>query len=289
MADEVPETAGAATRNLLGAIGFIILLLGGEMMAEKTGDRFWWGVGLVCGGVPIFFGGVFWKWIRTRIGPAIAARVDLFTTDPREMAVVSIVGLIVLRSVTANNWTWAGAAGAALAIFLFNWRYFKRPTIAAPQPAKVSSLDGQANLDLIHLLDFASNQTTLVWLSDLIMKAPDSAVRPPKLDGDTESAQASSDFVRHVSIQLGQGTFRRQEFLNWMAQAESEAESQVERMTSDQRPKGIDPLVVRRCAIANLQAHRAFGFLCHERHEVEQRLITQRPKLIEHLRLRSPN
>lgn len=41
MAEEVPETADGAARAYLFAIGFTLVLIGGEMMAEKDGGRFW--------------------------------------------------------------------------------------------------------------------------------------------------------------------------------------------------------------------------------------------------------
>jgi hypothetical protein len=193
--------------------------------------------------------------------------------------------------VVASAAPWLLAAFGVLGIgaALFS-RFNRQPPPAALTPVTGAGIDGQARLDLIHLLDFAVNQTTVLWLTDLIMKAPLSVVSTPfKLDSNTEAAQASNDFVRHVSIQLSQGTFRRQEFLNWMVQAQTEAENQVEQMPQDQRPPGTDPLVLRRCAIANLQCIRAWDFLQRERHEVGQRLIAQRSQLIEQLRLRSPN
>ena len=44
MSDAIEKTAAGATRSLLGALGFILLLLGLEMMTEKAGIQF--GLGL---------------------------------------------------------------------------------------------------------------------------------------------------------------------------------------------------------------------------------------------------
>src|SRR5258708_23571431 len=88
MAEELPETAGAATRNLLGAGGFIVILLGGELLLEKTGDRSALGLGLVIGGIPVFFAGVFWKWLQRRLTTAISVKLNLVAADPRALIVL---------------------------------------------------------------------------------------------------------------------------------------------------------------------------------------------------------
>jgi len=288
MSEEVPETVGAATRNLFGAIGFIILLVGADMMAEKAGDRFWLGAGLVFAGVPIFFGGVFWKWIRTKIGPAIATRVDLFTTDPREMALVAIVGLVVLRTVSENNWIWAGAVAAALVLFLFNWRYFKRPTMDAPQASNKVGLDTQSHLDVAHLLDFAVSEAAF-WVIDCLVDLSES---PEITDGfdegpDTEKAHKSRDyFVGYVRQQLGPGTFRQSDFVNLMHSAQGEAERELEQTPQDQRPTDIDPLVLRKYKISERQFWRAVRFLCSQRRELKEKLGNSRHSLSERINAR---
>lgn len=183
---------------------------------------------------------------------------------------------------------WLLAAFGCLGIAIAIYQTIKPEKSSDPALA-AQTIDGQSHLDLVHLLDFAVNQTTILWLFDLILKTPEVAVVPMKIDGDAQAAKMAGDFVRHVSIQLGQDTLRQQIFLSLMAQTESEAERRVEEMPADKRPEGIDPLVLRRCAIAILQANRAFDFLHREKREVEQRLIGQRSRLIEQLRFRSPN
>jgi hypothetical protein len=68
MADELPETPDAAIRAYLFAIGFTLVLIGGELMAEKEGNRFWTGVALILIGLPVHLTWVFW----TRLKPKFA-------------------------------------------------------------------------------------------------------------------------------------------------------------------------------------------------------------------------
>jgi hypothetical protein len=213
-----------------------------------------------------------------------------------------VVAIALLPTARLGRWpviSWESAAGGVLAALIaiaiigvlisvsIADGSQANATVAAPSSTEI---DFQTRQDIIHLLDFAVNQTTLLWLIDLIMKAPlETAMTPLKIDGNTDSAQKAADFVRHVSVQLGQGTFRRNAFLNWMVEAEAEAERAVEEMPQDQRPAGVDPLILRRCAIANLQCIRASAFLQRERREVEEKLKAQRSRLTEQLRARSPN
>jgi hypothetical protein len=165
--------------------------------------------------------------------------------------------------------------------------------VAGKQPAVVPSaadVDTQTRQEIISLLEFAVQHTTELWLTDLVMKSPIqvSAVGL-KINPDVETAQSGADFVRHVSIQLRQSAYRHQDFLLCIAEAESEAERMVEQTPQDQRPIGVDPLVLRRCTIANFQCIRALEFLQRERRELGQKLIAQRSKLVEKLSTRSPS
>jgi membrane-bound ClpP family serine protease len=85
MAEELPETAGAATRNLLGAVGFILILLGSEILLEKTGERFSLGVGLVSAGmailVPLGVGYAIYSWRKRRKNSVV--RSDKGKARPR--------------------------------------------------------------------------------------------------------------------------------------------------------------------------------------------------------------
>ena len=47
MSDELPQTAGAALRGCLGSLGFVLLLLGGEMIVERSSERIELGIVLI--------------------------------------------------------------------------------------------------------------------------------------------------------------------------------------------------------------------------------------------------
>jgi hypothetical protein len=61
MSEEVQETPGAAVRNYFGALGFCVVLIGSEMIAEKGGERVVLGATLVAAGFPIFLSAVLWR------------------------------------------------------------------------------------------------------------------------------------------------------------------------------------------------------------------------------------
>lgn len=54
MSDEVPTTAVGAVRAYLGALGFIVALIGAEMLAEKEGSHLYLGGGLIAASLLIF-------------------------------------------------------------------------------------------------------------------------------------------------------------------------------------------------------------------------------------------
>jgi hypothetical protein len=152
-------------------------------------------------------------------------------------------------------------------------------------------IDTQTRQNLISLLEFAVNRSTELWLTDLVMKTPiEPYAVPSPVSADVTTAQKAADFVRHASIQLRQSVSHRyQDFLLCIANAEKDAERMVEEMPPAERPSGVDPLVLRRCAIANLQCLRANEFLQGERRELGQKLVALRSKLVEELSARSPN
>jgi hypothetical protein len=99
MSDELPETADGAIRAYLFAIGFTLVLIGGELMAEKDGGRFSIGVTLVAIALPVHLTWVFW----TRLKPRLA-----------------VTGLLPQANVIATSirW-WLGALLIALAALVF--------------------------------------------------------------------------------------------------------------------------------------------------------------------------
>jgi hypothetical protein len=69
MADEVAETFGGGLRAYLAAGGFIVMLIGAEILRE--GGNRWIGIGLILVGLPIFLSAAVWNkcrqwWKRTK-------------------------------------------------------------------------------------------------------------------------------------------------------------------------------------------------------------------------------
>ena len=91
MADEIPETAGAATRNLLSAVGFILILLGGDILLDKTGDRFPLGLGLVVGrqGWRDFR---FFAFESAALGSGVDTVIDFSTSDGDRLDFRALLG-----------------------------------------------------------------------------------------------------------------------------------------------------------------------------------------------------
>jgi len=62
MADEASDTIGGGLRNWLGALGFIVPLIGAEIIRE--GGPKWVGAILILAGLPIYWSPAIWKWLR---------------------------------------------------------------------------------------------------------------------------------------------------------------------------------------------------------------------------------
>src|SRR5262245_19814701 len=67
MADEASDTVGGGVRNYLGAIGFIVALIGAEILRE--GGSQWLGISLLAAGLPIFLAPTAWKFVSSRLRP----------------------------------------------------------------------------------------------------------------------------------------------------------------------------------------------------------------------------
>lgn len=174
-------------------------------------------------------------------------------------------------------------------VSLVAWRYF-RPTkqqIASESPSGQTSQ--QLNRDLVVLLNYAVYQSTVLLLDSLLKAAPsDVNDGPLQLGGDFSAKnEASQEFVKLVRGRLEYRSHRWSTFENLMQSATNEAEYQVENTPIDQRPQGIDPLLLRRWTIAHLQCVRAVVFLESERKEAQDILLSQRSGLLERYTLRN--
>ena len=83
MADEIPETADGAIRAYLFAIGFTLVLVGGDLMAEKDGTRFPIGVALVVLALPVHLGWVFWQRLKPRLGAGFLRELSTIAVSPK--------------------------------------------------------------------------------------------------------------------------------------------------------------------------------------------------------------
>jgi hypothetical protein len=281
MADDAPENAGQAVRNYLGGLGFIVTLIGAELMKE---GNIYGGAALVVAGLPIFLSGVLWKWLRTKLGNPAATWLSAIASDERWR----IVSLLLLAGVTLLL---IGPLGAAL-FFAFALSYAviaflpgRRETpAAATQPAPTSTqIDGQTRLDLLHLIDFGIDQTTIVKLERLI--ATSTAPETTHGSDDPDKAHQSRNFYIGWVRQNLDGD-RLDMYRGLMQNAQFEAERVLRETPPDQRPPG-DPLNVREHAISQLQFTQAVQFLRHQKREVEDRLISKRFQLIERRDLRN--
>lgn len=183
---------------------------------------------------------------------------------------------------------WLLAALGVLGIALAFYEGIKRQRSAAV-PSAAATIDGQSRLDLIHLLDFAANQTTILMLDWLLEESDAPAITEGFRGGsDTEEAHNSRHFFTGwVAQQFGMGTHRHAEYMNVLHQAEIDAERVLQVVPPAERPSDVDLLALRRYRISELQFRRTIHFINHQKHEVRERIIHQRRALIERLQQRN--
>jgi hypothetical protein len=303
MAEEISTRADAAVRSFIGAIAFVLLLIGGEMMAEKEGTRFWWGAGLVVLSLPFYLSAVIWTVIQERMNRQLVKRLVEAATDIRWWIGTLLVILVILSVAPFINVQWnilapilVGGGIAAMAIAVSGAPIFHRSgsiTIVTNAPSQNATLDltplresiAQADRDLLILLDFAVYQATLAMLDGLIRAAP----RLAENDADLteEKFEAAQGFLGAVRRTLA-GTHRMIELRSVLDNAESQAEHDILQTPTDQRPANIDPLIFRRRRIAHVQCMRVLAYLHHEKGDVEGKIQHRRSGLIERLTLRNP-
>ena len=305
MAEEVPETADGAARAYLFAIGFTLVLIGGEMMAEKDGGRFWPGLILVILALPVHLGWVFWKIIKGKISPQLRRSLNEIATDARwwvATLLVLLCGFVVfpffdLKSSILAGLDWRDLAIGAFigALIIVISRSRSKPAATLPVAAATSDSAiterNESARDLLLLLDFGITQTTVAMLDGLLRMAPDMPAYEGAFrvrDDFALTHEASVDFVRQIGIRLDRGSRRHQMFLSVMMSAEGNAEREVEQTPPEQRPSGVDHLTLRKYAIAYLKCVTAIAFLRSQKREAEEKLVSQRHGLIERMSLRNP-
>ena len=81
--EEIPETPDKAVRGWIVAIGFTLVLVGGEMMAEKDRSRFYLGVILLCAALPVYLSAAWWSSIKERLSVGQVSSLRLIANDAR--------------------------------------------------------------------------------------------------------------------------------------------------------------------------------------------------------------
>jgi hypothetical protein len=175
--------------------------------------------------------------------------------------------------------------GAVTSLFIAGGRPAASP-IAAPQAAS-AQIDTQTRLDLIHLLDFALNQSALVLLSRLTELASSPEVTDAFRNGENspEAQQSRQFYIGYVGQEIAGNFDRRQSYLGILANAEAEVDRLLEGI-EDQRLPGENLTAFRRRLILERQFQRAIQFLHHQKREVEDRISGQRSHLAERLHYR---
>jgi hypothetical protein len=83
MAEEIPTTPDGAIRAWFFAIGFTLVLVGGDMMAEKAGDRFGLGLALVLIALPVHLSWVFWSTVKSWLSIGTLKELRAIANNPR--------------------------------------------------------------------------------------------------------------------------------------------------------------------------------------------------------------
>ena len=108
MSDEIPDTPDGAIRSVLGAIGFILILIGAEMIKENYHLIVAWLLVLL--GVGCYFALVVWKSFKRYLQGRILTDISTIATSPRWwFGIIGILLLAVIFSpyVEQHRWPFA--------------------------------------------------------------------------------------------------------------------------------------------------------------------------------------
>jgi hypothetical protein len=221
---------------------------------------------------------------------SVSSRLRNGGLNPFESALIAI--LISSMLYLAQSWALVSVIGGVLIFYAFSQRSASQPKLAAsPEdarlaPASVATApDPQTYRDLSRLLEFAVHQSTVLMLDDLLRSAPDIVDEPLQLGGDFSLKNTTSqEFLEIIRRKMDPGSQRRSDFERVMHEASAMAEHRLEQTPIDQRPNGIDPLLLRKWVITHSQCVRAIGFLQSHRAKAEENLLNQRFDLLKRYR-----
>ena len=83
MSDEASDTIGGGLRNWLGALGFIVALIGAEIIREGGPKSV--GAILIVAGLPIYLSPAIWKWLRRGKPATEPAPLDYLRNEDSEL------------------------------------------------------------------------------------------------------------------------------------------------------------------------------------------------------------
>jgi hypothetical protein len=141
----------------------------------------------------------------------------------------------------------------------------------------------QIDRDFRRMMDFVVFQSTILMLDNLLKLAPNDMLAGPLQIGEgylPKNAEALQ-FIEIIRDRMDPGTERRAAFERSMDHASNMAERQLEDTPKEQRPDGIDHLLLRKWIIAHLQCVHAIEFLKRQRAKAEQTLLNMRPELLK--------
>jgi hypothetical protein len=112
LSEEAPETTDKAIREYLGAIAFTLVLVGGELMAEKDGLRFRAGVALAVAALPVYLSAALWRLVKPRLNVQTLVHLN------KGLALwwiraVFIFALAVILSQFMGRWSFLAPSGPA--------------------------------------------------------------------------------------------------------------------------------------------------------------------------------
>jgi hypothetical protein len=139
------------------------------------------------------------------------------------------------------------------------------------------------NLDLISLLHFATDETTLYLIDDLIKNAPDSAISSAPAEKLARIRyEDAQKFLRRISNSF-QNEHRAMDINAILAFASNQAEGYLRQTQPNERPSHIDPIDLPKYLIAEFQCKEVMNYLIKARDEKREVLAGQRSQLADRL------
>ena len=117
MSDVLERTFGGATRALVCALGFILLMVGVEMMTDKTGAQFQFGIFLCILGILCFFLWYIWDSAKTILTQDAQKSIDDFARNSntwRAMFFLIISTIVLSPFIEQHRWPFLYRADQAV-------------------------------------------------------------------------------------------------------------------------------------------------------------------------------